>query len=430
MEATRRVDDDDVYLARPACVQRIVERGRGIATLVCLDDMNAGALGPHLKLLDGRGAEGICRAEKSGAMLRTKVRCELARGCGLTRTVHTDHHDDFGGRCRTRRRRLHRVQNLQELKLQETFEFRAAVDAFAQRTLAQGSDDLLRCVYADIRGDENGFQLVEGCGVYLARQGKDGVDAAVERLARARDRLPHAGEEAAGALFLFLLIRRLWRSFRWQLFFALDFLREREIRCDRVAHAFKEAALRLFVFGCGLGFFAEEGEGHRDKCNRSRGWSYSPLPGRVIRARIASRGAWLWWRTWFICSVIGISTPWIDASPSAAEVQRTPSATFPFRLSMISGSFRPLPSSTPTVRLRESVPVQVRTRSPIPARPASVFCSAPQAMARRVISAMPRVISAAAVLLPRLRPVATPAARAMTFLSAPPSSTSTRSELL
>ena len=77
----------------------------------------------------------------------------------------------------------------------------------------------------------------------------------------------------------------------------------------------------------------------------------------------------------------------------------------------------------PTVRLRLSEPVQVSTRSPSPERPASVSRRAPHATASRVISAIPRVISPAAELYPSPTPAATPAAIAITFLSAPPSST-------
>src|SRR6266704_1668976 len=88
-----------------------------------------------------------------------------------------------------------------------------------------------------------------------------------------------------------------------------------------------------------------------------------------------------------------------------------------------SATSRPHPSSTPSWWLRDSGPVAVRIRSPIPASPAKVAGSAPSATPRRVISARPRVISAARVLWPRPSPSRIPAARAITFLSAPPSST-------
>src|SRR6266699_3792683 len=60
------------------------------------------------------------------------------------------------------------------------------------------------------------------------------------------------------------------------------------------------------------------------------------------------------------------------------------------------------------------------------ASPANVDGSAPSATPNRVISASPRVISAARVLWPIPSPSRMPAARAMTFLSAPASSTPAR----
>src|SRR6266540_1739096 len=85
------------------------------------------------------------------------------------------------------------------------------------------------------------------------------------------------------------------------------------------------------------------------------------------------------------------------------------------------------PSATPRVRLRDNAPVAVRIRSPMPARPANVIGWAPSVTPRRVISARPRVISAARVLKPRPRPSRMPAASAITFLRAPASSTPTTS---
>lgn len=60
------------------------------------------------------------------------------------------------------------------------------------------------------------------------------------------------------------------------------------------------------------------------------------------------------------------------------------------------------------------------TRSPRPARPARVAGWAPIAVASRVVSARPRVMSMDAALGPRPMPVAMPTARAMTFFTAPP----------
>jgi hypothetical protein len=65
-----------------------------------------------------------------------------------------------------------------------------------------------------------------------------------------------------------------------------------------------------------------------------------------------------------------------------------------------------------------------------PGKAGQRFPGPPQATARRVISAMPRVMMAAALLCPRPSPDAIPAAIAMTFLSAPPISTPITSSLV
>ncbi len=99
----------------------------------------------------------------------------------------------------------------------------------------------------------------------------------------------------------------------------------------------------------------------------------------------------------------------------------TPSATM-FMEAMISSMVRPLPSSSPTWRLRLWVEMQVATRSPMPARPEKVMASPPMAMPSRVSSLSPRVMTAERVLSPVPSPSAMPEAMAMTFLRAPATS--------
>ena len=67
-------------------------------------------------------------------------------------------------------------------------------------------------------------------------------------------------------------------------------------------------------------------------------------------------------------------------------------------------SMPPLPSRSPNVRLRECGDVHVATRSPTPARPASVAGLAPNAIPSRMISASPRVMIAATVFSPSPTP--------------------------
>ena len=70
------------------------------------------------------------------------------------------------------------------------------------------------------------------------------------------------------------------------------------------------------------------------------------------------------------------------------------------RIHGLRASVRPWASSRPTLRLRDRSPVAVRTRSPRPDRPMKVSTSRAQGDAERVISARPRVMSAARALRP------------------------------
>src|SRR5437762_14137112 len=94
------------------------------------------------------------------------------------------------------------------------------------------------------------------------------------------------------------------------------------------------------------------------------------------------------WVTPATTSVIGISTPWARASSSTGPADFTPSVTCD-ALAAASASGMPRPRFSPKVRLRDSGELQVATRSPIPARPASVSWSAPSAVPSLAISARP-----------------------------------------
>src|SRR5438128_5318719 len=155
---------------------------------------------------------------------------------------------------------------------------------------------------------------------------------------------------------------------------------------------------------------------------RDRHRHCSAFSSRSIRSDTAWRGDLPWNSTSATSRAIGNSTPWRSPSVTADRAVFTPSATVD-RPASTSSSRLPSPSSTPSWWLRDSGPVAVSRRSPMPARPANVAGSAPSATPSRVISASPRVSSAARVLCPNPSPSRMPAASAITFLSAPPNST-------
>mmetsp|Transcript_62038 Transcript_62038/g.146937 ORF Transcript_62038/g.146937 Transcript_62038/m.146937 type:complete len:261 (-) Transcript_62038:128-910(-) len=177
----------------------------------------------------------------------------------------------------------------------------------------------------------------------------------------------------------------------------------------------------------------------RSRCSRPGGSratpagpDYSARASRLISRSTASRARRRPSSRATIASVIGISTPAARARASTVGALYTPSATWPSWV-RICGRPSPWASSRPTRRLRDRSPVAVSTRSPKPDRPMKVSALAPRARPSRSISARPRVINAARAFRPgasgaaALRPSQTPTAIAITFLTAPPTSTPTGS---
>ena len=94
---------------------------------------------------------------------------------------------------------------VRRLRLQQRAKFFAAFDGLALGALAQGVEDLGRGLHADVARDQRRFEIFEGRFVDRAGQGDDVFNLRSEGLARARDSLLHAAEEA-GFLFFFLLL--------------------------------------------------------------------------------------------------------------------------------------------------------------------------------------------------------------------------------
>src|SRR5207247_2442902 len=91
-------------------------------------------------------------------------------------------------------------------------------------------------------------------------------------------------------------------------------------------------------------------------------------PAGPVRADLLAPTSWQ----------MGMLTPWRRASASAEVTVRTPSATMRVR-SSTAATVSPRVSAMPSWRLRERLPVHVRTRSPKPASPARVAGIAPSA---------------------------------------------------
>ena len=107
-------------------------------------------------------------------------------------------------------------------------------------------------------------------------------------------------------------------------------------------------------------------------------------------------------------SEIGSSICSCRASATNAVAVVAPS-TSPIAL-LASLTFRPAANWSPKRLLRDLSSVQVKTRSPRPERPINVSVRPPCAIPKRLVSAKPRVISAARLLAPKFNPSQIPAA--------------------
>jgi len=168
--------------------------------LLGFDDVDVGAAGPDFELLDGCGAEGVGCAEEDGSALCGEEGGELAGGGGFSGAVDADHHDDFwrcGGVCDGAG---YAVEDLLELGFEETVEFVAALDAYAECSLTKVFHHEGGGGSAEVGGEEERFEVGEGGLVDLAGEGDDGADGFGEGLPGAGDRLLHAVEEAAAGL--------------------------------------------------------------------------------------------------------------------------------------------------------------------------------------------------------------------------------------
>src|SRR5438105_3743630 len=143
----------------------------------------------------------------------------------------------------------------------------------------------------------------------------------------------------------------------------------------------------------------------------------SALKGRVSRPSIAASIVAVPLNIAATALDTGTSTFCEAASSISTGAVNSPSASFSW------GRGSPRPSATPSAKLRDGGPEQVRIRSPHPERPTRVSARAPHARPNRASSEKPRVVSAACADAPSFRPTTMPAAIASTFFAAPPIST-------
>ena len=178
MKPACRVDDHHVEVATPGRLQRIESHGGGVGTMLLLDHRHVRALGPDVELFDGCGAERVGSAQKHGVPGLLVAVGQLADGGGLAYAINTHHHNDVR---LLGQRRVEVSGTLGRVVEQEPGHLVAddGVEFFGRDVGVLGHmrfdelDDLERGRDADVAGDEDLFEGVEG--VFI-----DGVLAAHE----------------------------------------------------------------------------------------------------------------------------------------------------------------------------------------------------------------------------------------------------------
>ena len=135
------------------------------------------------------------------------------------------------------------------------------------------------------------------------------------------------------------------------------------------------------------------------------------------------------WMTASTCSAIGISTPWRRARASAPVTVLSPSATPPAEAAT-SVQLRFVARSSPARRLRDNGLVQVAIRSPDPGQPGEGRGLGPSGDTEAGHLGQAAGDDRRLAAVAHSGPSAMPAARAITFFSAPASSTPTTSGLV
>ncbi len=199
LQAAGGIDDDHVGAGGQATVDRAERDGPRIGVRRTGDDLAAGALAPHLELLDGRSAERVGRGEhdlqaEGGAQVVT----ELAGARGLARAVHADHEDHARRGAQIDVAGLLRADGGAGGEEAGELVGELLARGTAASDLLEARDDPGGGGRADVGADQRLLQPLPRLGI--ERVEERGAHLGAQCLARAAEALTEALEEAAALL--------------------------------------------------------------------------------------------------------------------------------------------------------------------------------------------------------------------------------------
>jgi hypothetical protein len=166
----------------------VEEHRAGVAAATLADHFRAGALAPDFKLLDGRRAKRIGRAQQHRAPFIVEPLGQLADGGGLARAIHSHHQDHRGRLGHARRRPLAGLEDFEQLLADQALQPGRVAQLAPCDALPDALQDFVRGTHPDIGRDERGFQLVEQLRIDLFLS----LEGVFERGNQPRARFLHA----------------------------------------------------------------------------------------------------------------------------------------------------------------------------------------------------------------------------------------------
>ena len=185
MQTTGGVDQHQVAAALIGLVEHVIAHARRIGAAVALDDGDAGALAPHIELLDGGGAEGIGRTDHDVLAAGGHGARDLTDRRGLAGTVNA--HKQHAARRIGKRIALDGHKVLLELLGQGTAKLRSGLEVLLCRGIAQVIGDLNGDLGTHVTHNECFLKVLPKVLVNLAAKVEDLVECLTAALKSARE---------------------------------------------------------------------------------------------------------------------------------------------------------------------------------------------------------------------------------------------------